>query len=97
MEEDKEFSKTCVAFEKEKHPWLSDAQAKRIVEDNLLDDPDFYAFLGEDDELSEGDEEIVEDEEIEEDAGVVEEDAPKEKTGPTLIEVSFGIPVSNKD
>lgn len=94
MEDNKKFSKTCVEFELEKHPWLSDSQAKRIVEDNLQDDPDFYAFLYEDED------EIVEEEE-EEDSEVGEEpyadNTGKEKTGPTLIEVSFGLPVSNKD
>lgn len=96
MQDNKEFSKTCVEFEMEKHPWLSDAQAKRIVEDNLQDDPDFYAFLYEDED------EIVEEEEYSSDQRELSEPyadngTGKEKTGPTLIEVSFGLPVSNKD
>ena len=34
-----------VDWELERHSWLSKSQAKRIVEENLADDPEFYAFI----------------------------------------------------
>ena len=61
----------------EKHPWLSKGQARRIVEDNLSEDPGFYDFL--EDDL---DSEVEEEEDI-------QEDMPK-KPKATMIAISFG-------
>lgn len=36
-----------VTYEMLKHSWLDEEMAKRIVKENLADDPDFYAFLEE--------------------------------------------------
>lgn len=68
---------TCQQWEMEKHPWLSKGQARRIVEDNLSEDPGFYDFL-------EHDLENDFESEVEE-----EEDMPK-KPNATMIEISFG-------
>ena len=36
-----------VTYEMLKHPWLGEDMAKRIVKENLADDPEFYSFLEE--------------------------------------------------
>lgn len=36
-----------VTYEMLKHPWLGEDMAKRIVKENLADDPGFYGFLEE--------------------------------------------------
>lgn len=42
-----------VTYEMMKHPWLDENMAKRIVNDNKADDPDFYSFLDEEEEFEE--------------------------------------------
>lgn len=39
-----------VTYEMMKHPWLDENMAKRIVQDNKAEDPDFYLFLEEEGE-----------------------------------------------
>ena len=36
-----------VTYEMMRHPWLGEDMAKRIVKENLADDPGFYGFLEE--------------------------------------------------
>ena len=46
-----------VDWELERHSWLSRSQAKRVVEENLADDPEFYAFIEDEVEEDEHDSE----------------------------------------
>ena len=48
-----------VSYELSKHPWLDESMAKRIVNENLADDPDFYDFLEMDEEEDEEEEEVM--------------------------------------
>lgn len=44
----------AIAVEREEHPWADEEIARKLVEDHLRDDPDYYAGAGED-EGEEGD------------------------------------------
>lgn len=65
-----------VEYEMKKHPWLEEQMAKRIVQENLADDPYFYGFL-----------EMDEEEDEEESKPFYPK---KEKPKATMIEITFG-------
>lgn len=80
---------SAVGYELEKHPWLNRRQARKIVWENLEDDPNFYDFLEEED-TSDEEETAMETtrEEVEEEV----EECHKEKgpKGPSLTVVIGG-------
>ena len=78
---------SAVGYELEKHPWLNRRQARKIVWENLEDDPNFYDFLDDEDT---SDEEDTAMEKTEEELEEVEEDAEKPAKGPALTIVIGG-------